>query len=510
ETLEVFPDGMSRLANRDLGDILQTQIVEDIRQKYRADWTRRDLRDANYSEAWRPNVPACLLELLSHQNFTDMQYALSPMFRFDVARAIYKGMLKFLATQYRFHYTVQPLPISHFQAVFSDSAEVTLRWQPVLDPLEPGAVPEKYVIYTRTDAGGFDNGTLVDTTQFTQKGLKPGVIYSFKVSAVNSGGESFPSEILSVCWQNSSRTPILIINGFDRIAPPEYIDEPNFKGFANFLDPGVADKFTFNLTGTQFDFDPQSKFRTNDAPGHGASSANYETRLIAGNCFDYPFIHGSAIRACGHSFVSSSDEAVWDGQVDLKNYRIIDLILGEEKALVGSRMNQENNPHLRINENFRAFPEKFKANILAFLEAGGKLLLSGAYIGSELAGNKDTTKNDLKFAKEVLKIDWQTHHAAVMGKVYSVDSSFIQSSEIFQFNKEYRPELYAVESPDAIDPAKGAKTILRYAENRFSAATAYLGKDYSVIVLGFPFETIVDENWRDELMRAVLTSFNKR
>lgn len=510
ETLDVFPDGMSRLANRDLGDIMQTQIVDDIRLKYRQDWTRRDLRDANYSEAYRPNVPACLLELLSHQNFTDMKYALAPQFRFDVARAIYKGMLKFLATQYQFQYAVQPLPISHFHAFFSDSAEATLRWQPVIDPLEPTAIPEKYVVYTRIEDRGFDNGTLVDTTQWKFADLKPGVIYSFKVTAVNKGGESFPSEILSVCWKDTSLSPILIINGFDRIAPPEYIDEPNFKGFANFLDPGVADKFTFNLTGSQFDFDPNSLYRTNDAPGHGASLANYETKLFADNCFDFPHIHGSAIRNCGYPFISASDEAFWDGLIDFSDYKIIDLILGEEKTTLFSGLTIENNPHLKINENYKAFPGKLKNKITDFLNSGGNLFLSGAYIGSDLVGNKDTTQNDIKFAKEILKIGWQTHHAAVTGKVYSVDSLFIQSREVFHFNTEYRHDLYAVESPDAIDPAKGARTILRYSENRFSAATAYLGDDYSVIVLGFPFETIVEEGWRNRVMRSVLSSFNSR
>lgn len=509
ETLDVFPDGMSRLANRDLGDIMQTQIVDDIRLKYRPGWTRRELMDANKSEAWRPNVPACLLELLSHQNFTDMKYALSPQFRFDISRSIYKGMLKFLATQYQFEYVVQPLPVSHFHALFSDSAEVTLRWQPVLDPLESTAVPEKYIVYTRIEDHGFDNGTLVDGTQWKLTNIEPGVIYSFNVTAVNKGGESFPSEILSVCWLYTSLSPILIINGFDRIAPPEYIDEPNFKGFANFLDPGVADKFTFNLTGSQFDFDPSSPYRTDDAPGHGASLANYETRLIAGNSYDFPYIHGSAIKNCGHPFVSTSDEAFWDGLIDFKNHKVIDLILGEEKTTLFPGLNPKYSTSMMTNENYKAFPEKLKTQIKAFLENGGNLFLSGAYIGSDLAGNKDTTQNDVKFARKVLKIDWQTNHAAVTGKVYSVDSLFIQSNEVFHFNTEYRPDLYAIESPDAIDPANGAKTILRYSENRFSAATAYLGNDYSVIAFGFPFETIVEESWRNRVMRAVLTNFVK-
>ena len=503
ETLDVFPDGMSRLANRDLGDIIQTQLVADLRLKYRDDWTRRALMDADYSEAYRPNVPACLLELLSHQNFTDMKYALSPQFRFDVSRAIYKGMLKFIATQNRYEYVVQPLPVSHFQALFSDSAEVTLKWQPVIDPLEATAVPEKYVVYTWIEDRGFDNGTLVNSNHFTLKNIEQGVIYSFKVTAVNRGGESFPSEILSVCWIDTNLAPVLIINGFDRVAPPEYIDEPHFKGFANFLDPGVADKFSFNLTGSQFDFDPGSPYRTNDAPGHGASGSNFETKLIPGNSFGYPFIHGSAIRNCGYSFVSASDEAFGDEQFDRGNYQIIDLILGEEKYTAFPLNNPAYSTAMKINYNYRAFPQQLQNIIKEFCRHGGNLFVSGAYVGTDLVGRRDSNKKDAAFARDVLKIDWQTDHAAISGNVFSVDSLFLPELTGFQFNTQYRPDIYTVESPDAIDPANGAKTILRYAENRFSAATAYKG-DYSVIVFGFPFETIVEEGWRNRVMRAML------
>ena len=48
---------------------------------------------------------------------------------------------------------------------------------------------------------------------------------------------------------------------------------------------------------------------------------------IAGNTFDYPFIHGKAIQATGkYSFVSCSDEAVENGIVTLEDYPIVDYI----------------------------------------------------------------------------------------------------------------------------------------------------------------------------------------
>ena len=123
--------------------------------------------NSSYSESRIPEVPSMLLELLSHQNFGDMKYGLDPRFQFLVSRAIYKGMLRFLAVQNDFEYEVQPLPVQRFCAEFVHGDSVRLRWTPTLDSLEPTAVPNKYVIYTRVDGGGFDNGIAVNKTEIT-------------------------------------------------------------------------------------------------------------------------------------------------------------------------------------------------------------------------------------------------------------------------------------------------------------------------------------------------------
>ena len=48
----------------------------------------------------------------------------------------------------------------------------------------------------------------------------------------------------------------------------------------------------------------------------GYSTGELEGMQIAGNTFDYPFIHGKAIQAAGSfSFVSCSDESVESGEV---------------------------------------------------------------------------------------------------------------------------------------------------------------------------------------------------
>ena len=56
-----------------------------------------------------------------------------------------------------------------------------------------------------------------------------------------------------------------------------------------------------------------------------------ETKIIPGNTFDFPYIHGQAIRELGKSFVSVSDEAIEDKDINIDDYKYVDLILGEEK-----------------------------------------------------------------------------------------------------------------------------------------------------------------------------------
>ncbi len=493
DTQNIFPNGVSRLANRDLADIVQTQIVDDIRTQYDSTWTRRQLMNANYSESARPNFPAMLLELLSHQNFYEMKFALDPRFRFDIARAIYKGMLRFLTTQYGNEYVVQPLPPKDFIAQLDNNGEVSLSWKEQIDPIEPTANAEKYILYTRIDNGGFDNGRVVESNNIKVNDIIPGKIYSYKVTAVNSGGESFPSEILSVGWMKNSNKPILIVNGFDRVSAPAIFDYPDFSGFVNFIDEGEPDKYEIGFTGVQFNFNPNSKWETDDNPGHGASHSDYETKVIAGNNFDYSYINGKALLANGFSFCSVSDESVMNGEVDLSKYNMVNFIFGEEKKTL--------HPKYKDKIDFQVFPEKLKDKVSTYLNDGGKIFLSGAYIGTDLYSDPDSS--GIRFANDVLKFKLKTGHAAKIGKVYSVDNSFMPFKSQLEFNTTYNDSIYKVEAPDEIAPVNGSQILLRYLENNFSAAVGYKG-NYGVVALGFPFETIPGEKQRNVLMKSVL------
>ncbi|WP_319590579.1 fibronectin type III domain-containing protein [uncultured Draconibacterium sp.] len=489
----VFPDGQSKYASRDLTDLIQTQIVKDINAVYKSDWTRRGMWNSQYSEAYRPQVPTMLLELLSHQNLEDIKYVLNPQFRFDVSRAIYKGMLRFITSQNGQEYVVQPLPVDHLNASFTNENSVKLSWEPVLDELEPTAVPEKYMVYKRVGDNGFDNGTLVTEPEITLTDLEPGKVYGFRVTAVNAGGESFPSETVAVGIAENSKGEVLIVNGFDRIDGPAIFETDTLAGVWRFLDHGVAYGYDVSTTGDQYDFERESVWLDDDSPGFGASYADLETSIFRGNTFDFSMMHGKSLLASDYSFVTSSDEAVEDGLINLENYKLVDLLYGEEKQTLL--------PGKDSTVYFEIYTDKMINALSKYAENGGNIFMSGAYVGTEVPKDKMQKER----IGNLFGFKFRTDHAVKTGQFYSVNSN---TNFTGAFNTDYNLEQYPVEAPDGIEAFdKNGKTIFRYGENGISAGVYYENKHKS-LVLGFPFESVKGQSERDTLMREILKMLN--
>ena len=498
---KTYGDNISRQASRYLTDLILTQITDDIRKNYEPEWSRRGMWNKSYFEARTPEVPTMLLELLSHQNFADMRYGLDPRFRFLVSRAIYKGIVKFIAEQNDRDYLIQPLPVSHLRTAFTGENEATLAWRPVDDPLEPTASPEKYIVYTRTGNGAFDNGTLVSDTTFTVR-IQPDSIYSFKITAVNRGGESFPSETLSLCRASHEKGIVMVINGFDRISAPDSFQIDTLTaGFNTRKDFGVPYLYDISFIGEQYEFRREIPWLDDDNPGFGASRANYETQVIAGNTFDYPYIHGQSIVNAGYSFLSSSDEAITEQLVPLNDYRIADLILGKEK--------QVNIGRGAAKATCKTFPEALQKVIADYCNEGRKLFVSGAYVATDLWDNGTSNESDKKFANEVLHYTWRTGQASISGEVKPAASPFVLFDNLpLEYFNTLNEKCYAVESPDGIEPfGKGSYTIQRYGENNISAAIFYRGDNYDTCIAGYPFETIKTQTQRNAFMQAILSTF---
>lgn len=491
---DTFANGQSRWASRDLSDIVQTQIVDDLRKLYFPQWTRRGMWNKQYAEAARPKVPTVLSELLSHQNFADMVQAHDPRFKFDVSRAYYKGILKFIAFQDGQKYVVQPLPVNHFQMNL-EGKKIRLTWNPKPDKLEPTAVAKSFKVYTRVENGGFDNGREVKEPTMFVSDLKLGVIYSFKVTALNEGGESFPSEILACSLPTDGKKPVLIVNAFDRICAPAAFDNGKEAGFLMCEDEGVAYKSDLGYIGEQYDFDRNSPWIDDDNSGFGSSHADQEIRVVQGNSFDYPLVHGKSFRNNGLGFISMSDEAFEKKNWDKNAFVALDIIFGEEKTT--SRF------YGFKKRDFTLFTSAMREAITQYTSGiHAKLFLSGAYIGTDLELCGDTMARN--FAADVLHFTAMTNHASKSGCIYPVNAMKDQFSGEFKFVQDYHPDIYKVESPDAIEPkGEDAKVLFRYKVDNKTAGVCYDG-DYRVVTMGFPFETISTDTQRDELMGQIL------
>lgn len=508
---DTLGNGSSRNASRDLTDLVITNIVNDVRAKFEPNWTRRGMWDKSYFEARVPAVPAMLLELLSHQNFADMKHGLDPAFRFTVSRAIYKGILQFIAARDGRKFVVQPLPVHAF-AISKDKKCYRLSWSPTVDSLETTATPTYYIVEERIGRGAFRQIAKVDDPEYLIS-ISDSDIHSYRIIAANAGGVSFPSEILALCDVPEDKAPVIVVNGFTRVSAPDWWEcGDTLGGFYDARDHGVPYINDISYIGSQFEFRRNIPWMDDDAAGFGASRANYEGMVIAGNTFDYIFTHGEAIRAAGHGFISTSVEAFTNGNWNTegnKTYTTLDLILGKQKEIKQGRG--------IYGSRFKAFPTELQEQIKSFTARGGNVFVSGAFIATDIwdnpFSNETIAEADKEFATEVLGYHWRVGQASVSGMAYQVQSrhkEFTGKGE-YAFCHTPSSDCYVVESPDSFYPAdsKRGATFLRYTENNLVAGVLFDAGNYRTVAIGFPFETIETADDRTGLMKQILDFFDK-
>lgn len=515
-----YPDDSDRMAAREYTDLVQTQIVDDIRALYEPEWARRQLWDRSYSESRTTSVPGMLLELLAHSNFADMKYGLDPSFRFTVGRSIYKGMLKFLANRYGKSYVVQPLPVNSFSAVFSGDNHVNLSWKPTEDVLEPTAKPTGYMVYMRIDNGGWqesfrlDKPALVGGKVSTEIAIEAGHIYSFKVRAFNAGGLSFPSETLAAGTPEGAKAgeTVLVVNNFDRLSCPAWFDTPDYAGFDLTLDGGVPYMKDITYTGKMYEFHRHRPWEDDDNPGYGGSFTDEAGLQIAGNTFDYPFIHGQSLMALGRRFCSVSTAAFQaDGAPSYVS--VADIICGKQITVSAGRPGAS-------ADRFQVFPEALRTNIRNFAERGGDVLVSGANIGTDVWSQiypvqKDSLNREdsKRFVQDVLGYKWIANYASRTGVAAPMRNKLIkdlpQDLKV-AFHNQPNEEIYCAETPDGLLPASDKSAIiLRYTDTNIGAGIAFDSGRWQVVSFGFPLEIVKCPAQRTALMKSALDFFKK-
>lgn len=481
-----YNDGTPRTNSRALTDLLLRQITMDIRQTWEPNWTRRAMWDKSYVEARVPEVPTSLVEFMSHQNFADMKYALDPAFRFTVSRSIYKALGKFMAERKGRKFVVQPLPVKDFFITRVKKGTFKLEWEATEDKLEPSASPKKYIILERTgDVLGFHKIGETSQKHYTVK-VNDSEIHSFRILAANDGGNSFPSETLAI--KEGGDKPVLIINGFTRVGAPASYSAGDEAGFMAMTDFGVPHIRDISFIGYQ------TEFHRSAGEAFGKSNGDYASKVIAGNTFDYPYLHGKSIAAAGKGFVSASVGAVEKGEVNLKDYTTIDLILGKQKTSVTGFGSS--------GLKYSAFPLPLQEKLKQFVKNGGDLLVSGAYVGSDLYDSRNNYGSD-DFATEVLGIERSDGPNSTSGQLISSNRNF--GVKNISYSHTLNEEMYIVENPDVLAPGRNSEVIYKYSDTGLPAVVLTEKGKSNVIVSAIPFEAMQPEI-RDRVMKDFLSN----
>lgn len=476
---ERLNSGISRFTSKDFARALLKNLVIDMKAKF-GNFNERYLWDKNYSETRLPEVPSAIIETLSHQSFPDMKLAQDPMGKFTIARSLYKSILRYVSSNHGQKYTVQPLAPNHFAVEINNKGIATLSWSPQIDKTEPTATPTSYILYkAEGQKGGFDNGSLIQGTRCQIK-LEPGKLYSFKVTAYNKGGESFPSETLAALYNPKASNTVLIVNNFHRLASPQVVDDSMRQGFDMDADPGVSYGLTAGWVGKQTAFDT-SKMGSEATDGLGYSNEELAGRFIAGNDFNYPVEHAKSIaKTQKYNIASCSNEAIRSGKIDLAKYQVVDLINGLERY------------DGYTPEYYKSFSPTLMNRITAYTQRGGKLFVSGSYTGSDMQSEEEKA-----FLKKTFKLTYEANDSIQPTE----DATGLGLQ--FTYYKELNEKHYAATHPEILRPTAEAFCAIQYT-NGASAAVAYKGRDYRSFTMGFPFECIKEDKLRDSLMAGIL------
>jgi len=206
---------------------------------------------------------------------------------------------------------------------------------------------------------------------------------------------------------------------------------------------------------------------------------------------NHPFVvsWGKALARAGIPFETTTNEMVKKGQVSLNDYPAVFYLLGDESYLDAT------------------FDRDEQVIVKNYLQNGGRLFVSGSEVGYDLANLGNSY--DQFFFSDFLKADYVKDNAG-SNEVVGEANTLFSGLELTFDNGLYGT--YAVPYPDAITPRGGAKQALKYANGQ-GAAICFEGlfpggsKAGKLFYMGFPFETIYQENQRDSLMSRIVQFF---
>lgn len=424
-----------------LRDSIHKQIITDLRAGWRSTWTDRGVKTANFGELRELyEIPGTLVELAFHDLAADAADLRAPEFRRIAARAMYKGIVKYFRYEDGIPLVFLPEEPTRVIAKNTGTAQIQLNWTAPVTGGIYGHAATGYRVYISENGRGFNNPVEVTTTSYTFSGVA-GKTYYFKITAFNAGGESFPSGVVAARTPTGGATDkYLLVDGFSRLDAAAMLLKYESAALGN-VRRMVLDKM---------------------------------------NNYSYMVEHGNGFTSCGIAFDGAQSDAVAAGSVTLANYTGVDWFAGEEST---------------IEQTLNATEKQLIKN---YLNAGGRLLISGAEIGWDI-GRAASPNVDLDFYNNYLKAVYVNDDA---GTYNFSGTSNLLTGGTGTFGNGVNG-YYDVDYADILNVNGGSEIVLNYSGGA-GAGIGYQGA-FKVLYFGFPIEAITNETVRNNLICQSVT-----
>lgn len=415
----------------------------------RSDYAFGEINNLNINDEF----DATIVEVAFHDSASDALLLRDQKARNWCARACLQATIRYFNTYDGAPSTLPPDPPTNPRAISNGDGTVTVTWTAPATGGVGGDAPTGYVVYRSSNGYGFGNPVTVPggATVSTTISVTPDQVTYFRVAAANAGGESMPSETIAARPKASGASPILIVNGFQR------------------LDRSMNVRQTTNLGSTW-----------------GGVQTFDRVKLRESNSYDYVVQHAQALAAAGRHFDSCSNAAVENAAIALAPYKAVVWILGEESS------------------GDATFSSTEQSRVTNYLNGGGNLFVSGAEIGWDLDRNNygrsfynNTLKSNYDESSDA-DDDAGTYQAqGAEGGIFAAVGSFdFDPANGAPYNADY---------PDRVWPVAPAVTCLNYVGGIGGPAAIQADTGtYKVIVIGFPFELITSPAIREQIMQAAM------
>ncbi|MCK5867429.1 MAG: T9SS type A sorting domain-containing protein, partial [Mycoplasmataceae bacterium] len=233
----------------------------------------------------------------------------------------------------------------------------------------------------------------------------------------------------------------------------------------NFFNETNASTLYFKIVGVNKNVDEEIEGKSSKIYSILSADGNKNILVVDGfdrrvsvNSFSNHTLSASYISSLSKlSFVSSAitvdNSSIIDGSVNMIDYDVVLWISGEEST---------------TDETFNSTEQ---SKVKSFLEAGGKLVVSGAELGWDLGRSGKSSVADVAFYTDYLKSVYKNDGSTSFGSSVGTSGIVFDGVSVV-FNNANGWE---VEFPDGIDPVTGAELLMDYASGGYGSAIGYLG-----------------------------------